>query len=157
MINEIKKERKEEMNTLVELLANYDKYIVLKENFGFLSDMGFVIEEFGINSIVIKAHPLWLTKGFEDEQIKRIIELVINKEKNFDLEKFNDNLAATLACKASIKANTNISLNEMEELINDLRKCQNPFNCPHGRPTIIYYSKYDLEKLFKRSGFDNLK
>jgi len=45
----------------------------------------------------------------------------------------------------------------MEVLINDLRKCNNPFNCPHGRPTIIYYSKYDLEKLFKRSGFDNLK
>ena len=134
-----------------------NEYIVLKENFDFLNNMGFVIEEFGLNSIVIKSHPLWLTKGFETEQIKRIIELVINKEKDFDLAKFNDHLAATLACKASIKANTDISLNEMEYLVNDLRKCQNPFNCPHGRPTIIYYSKYDLEKLFKRSGFDNLK
>jgi len=134
-----------------------NEYIILKENFEFLNNMGFVIEEFGINSIVIKSHPIWLTKGFEIEQIKRIIELVINKEKDFDLTKFNDHLSATLACKASIKANTDISLNEMECLINDLRKCSNPFNCPHGRPTIIYYSKYDLEKLFKRSGFDNLK
>lgn len=134
-----------------------NEYIVLKENFDFLNNMGFEIDDFGINSIVIKSHPIWLTKGFENEQIKRIIELVINKEKDFDIEKFNDHLAATLACKASIKANTDISLNEMEYLINDLRKCKNPFNCPHGRPTIIYYSKYDLEKLFKRSGFDNLK
>ena len=44
-------------------------------------------------------------------------------------------------------------MEEMENLLNDLRKCKNPFNCPHGRPTTIYYSKNDLEKLFKRSGF----
>ena len=41
----------------------------------------------------------------------------------------------------------------MESLINDLRKCNNPYNCPHGRPTTVFYSNYDLEKLFKRSGF----
>ena len=136
-------------------LSNSENLIV-KENLSFLTSLGFVIEEFGINSIIIKGHPLWLTRGFEDEQIRRIIELVINREKNFSIDKFNDHIAATLACKASIKANTNISLNEMEELINDLRKCNNPFNCPHGRPTVIYYSNYDLEKLFKRSGFENI-
>jgi len=139
----------------IELSNN--EYIVLKENFDLLINMGFEIEEFGINSVVIKSHPVWLTKDFEDLQIKRIIELVINKEKDFTLDKFNDHLSATLACKASIKANTDLSLNEMENLINDLRGCDNPFNCPHGRPTIIHYSKYDLEKLFKRSGFENIK
>lgn len=139
----------------IELSNN--EYIILKENFDFLKNIGFEIEEFGIQSIIIKSHPTWLTKGFEDLQIHKIVELVTTKEKEFALDKFNDHLAATLACKASIKANTDISTNEMEALINDLRKCHNPFNCPHGRPTIIYYSNYDLEKLFKRSGFDNLK
>ena len=139
----------------IELSNN--EYIVLKENFEFLNNMGFDIEEFGINSVIIKSHPIWLTKGFEDLQIKKIIEAVINKEKNFDLSKFNDHLSATLACKASIKANTNLSINEMEELINDLRKCHNPFNCPHGRPTVITFTKYELEKMFKRSGFESLK
>ncbi|MBO5096443.1 MAG: DNA mismatch repair endonuclease MutL, partial [Bacilli bacterium] len=115
-----------------------NEYIILKENFDFLNSIGFEIEEFGINSIVVKAHPTWLTKDFEDLQIRKIIELVIHKEKDFTLDKFNDHLSATLACKASIKANTNLSINEMESLINDLRKCKNPFNCPHGRPTIIY-------------------
>ena len=134
-----------------------NEYLILKENFEVLTNMGFVIEEFGVNSVVIKAHPIWLTKGFEDEQIKRIIDLIINREKNFTLDKFNDHMAATLACKASIKANTNISLDEMEKLLSDLRKCKNPFNCPHGRPTTIFYSNYDLEKLFKRSGFETLK
>ena len=134
-----------------------NEYIILKENFEFLKNMGFEIDEFGINSIIIKSHPVWLTKGFEEAQTNKILELVIANEKKFSLDKFNDHLAATLACKASIKANTDISLNEMEALINDLRKCKNPYNCPHGRPTIIFYSNYDLEKLFKRSGFDNLK
>ena len=139
----------------IELSNN--EYIILKENFEFLNNMGFDIEEFGINSVIIKSHPIWLTKGFEDLQIRKIIEAVINKEKNFDLAKFNDHLSATLACKASIKANTNLSINEMEELINDLRKCHNPFNCPHGRPTVITFTKYELEKMFKRSGFESLK
>ena len=139
----------------IELTSN--EYIILKENFNFLENMGFEISEFGINSIIIKAHPTWLTKGFEDLQIKKILELVSTKEKDFDLAKFNDHLAATLACKASIKANTDLSIDEMESLINDLRKCHNPFNCPHGRPTIITFTKYDLEKLFKRSGFENIK
>jgi len=132
----------------IELSAS--EYIILKENFALLRQMNFDIEEFGINSVIIKAHPLWLPKGHEDEAIKKIIDLVINKEKNFNLQKFNDNVAATVACKLSIKANQNISLSEMENLINDLRKCHNPFNCPHGRPTIIHYSKYELEKEFKR-------
>lgn len=139
----------------IELSNN--EYIVLKENFDFLENMGFEISEFGINSVIIKAHPTWLTKDFEDLQIRKILELVSSKEKDFDLAKFNDHLAATLACKASIKANTNLSINEMEALISDLRKCHNPFNCPHGRPTIITFTKYDLEKLFKRSGFESLK
>ena len=51
----------------------------------------------------------------------------------------------------------NITMEDMERLISDLRKCKNPYNCPHGRPTTIYYSKYDMEKLFKRSGFDTIK
>ena len=62
-----------------------------------------------------------------------------------------------MSCKKAIKANTNITMDEMEALIADLRKCKNPYNCPHGRPTTIFYSNYDLEKLFKRSGFDNIK
>jgi DNA mismatch repair protein MutL len=55
-----------------------------------------------------------------------------------------------MACKMSIKANDNLSGEEMEELINELRGCINPYTCPHGRPTIIHFTKYELEKMFKR-------
>lgn len=129
-----------------------NEYIILKNNIEILQDMGFVIEEFGINTIIIKAHPTWIRNNI-NETIKRIISEVINREKKFSKEEFNDHLAATLACKASIKANTNITIEEAKYLIEDLSLCDNPFNCPHGRPTIVTFTKEDLEKMFKRSGF----
>ena len=129
------------------------EYIILKENFNILTNIGFEVDEFGINSIIIKSHPTWLPRGYEEEATRRIIDIVIQQERSFSVEKFNESIATMLSCKLAIKANENITLLEMENLINDLRRCDNPFNCPHGRPTVIYYSNYDLEKLFKRSGF----
>ncbi len=129
------------------------EFIILKENLNIMLDMGYDIEEFGLNSFVIKAHPSWLKSEIIKEATMKIIEAITTKEKDFSLEKFNDHLAATLACKMSIKANTNLSLLEMQSLIDDLKKCDNPYHCPHGRPTMINYPKSELEKLFKRSGF----
>lgn len=131
--------------------------IILKENMQLLKQMGFTVEEFGISSIIVKAHPTWLSKYNEEEALQRILDLIIHLEKNFNIERFRDHVAATMACKMSIKANDSITILEMENLINDLRKCENPFHCPHGRPTIVYFSKSDLEKFFKRSGFDGKK
>ena len=82
--------------------------------------------------------------------IRGMIEQVIKDGDHFDFTKFNKSLAAMMACKASVKGNTRITLDVMESIIKELRKCNNPFNCPHGRPTIITYTKYELEKLFKR-------
>ena len=127
--------------------------VIFKENIEFMNSLGFKVEEFGINSYIIKEHPTWLLKGYEEEAIKKIIDLIVHFEKDFTVEKFNEAMATMLSCKLSIKANQNITLEEMENLINDLRKCKNPFNCPHGRPTLIFYSNSELEKLFKRSGF----
>lgn len=136
----------------IELTNN--EAIIVKENMDLLINLDFQIEEFGINSFIIKSHPTWLLNGYEEESIKRVIEEVINHESNFNVEKFNESLAINLSCKMSIKANVNITIKEMENLIYDLEKCDNPFNCPHGRPTIVYFSTYDIEKMFKRTGFN---
>lgn len=133
------------------------EFMILKENMHILRDLKFNIEEFGINSVIIKEHPAWLPDGNIEETIRKIIEIVIATEKNFDIEKFNEKVATMMSCKQAIKANMNITMEEMEALVTDLRKCKNPYNCPHGRPTTIFYSTYDMEKLFKRSGFDNIK
>ena len=113
--------------------------------------MGFKWIEFGINTISIKAHPTWLKTGYEEDSIRKIIDLIISMNNNFDVIKFRENVAITLACKMAIKANEHISMLEIEGLIKNLVKCDNPYNCPHGRPTIIKFSIYDLEKMFKRA------
>ena len=128
-----------------------NEFIIIKENINILRNMHFDIDENGINTFVIKEHPTWIKKGYEIESIKKILEVLIEQEKNFTIEKFREKAAIMLSCKMAIKANTNISINEMESLINDLRKCDNPYTCPHGRPTTIFYSNYELEQMFKRA------
>ena len=142
-------------NTAVDLLVpmkielvNKD-YIILKEHFDILNDLGFVIEEFGTNTVVVRSHPYWLPPNYATESIQKIIDIIVSSE-DFNSEKFMDRIAAGVACKASIKAHDPISLTDMEDLIDRLRKCKNPFNCAHGRPTIISYSHYELAKMFKR-------
>lgn len=126
-------------------------YLIIKKNINILFDMHIGIEEFGDNTFRITSHPTWFPRNNPDKVIWNIIETIIKEEKNFNLAKFNDHLAATMACKASVKGNTRITIDDMESLITQLRNCSNPFNCPHGRPVIIEFTKYELEKMFKRS------
>ena len=128
-------------------------YVILKENMNILEENNIEAEEFGVNSIIIKAHPTWIPRGFEEKVLNNLVEQVIQKQKDFRIEKFNEESIKMLSCKMAIKANTNMSLEEMENIINDLRKCKNPYNCCHGRPSIIFYSRSELDKMFKRSGF----
>jgi DNA mismatch repair protein MutL len=134
---------------IIELPMN--EFLIIKKNIDIIKNLNIEIEEFGQTSYRITSHPTWFPKHNPDMVIRNIIAQVIKEEKNFDLVKFNDHLAATIACKASIKGNTRITIQDMESIINQLRQCNNPFNCPHGRPTIIEFTKYELEKMFKRS------
>ena len=119
-------------------------YEAFMENKGVLEDLGFKIEEFGINTIVFKAHPTWLTKNFEGDNLRTIVDLVITNHKNFNKDRFLDSLAKMVSCKMSVKANEHLSLSEMEGLLNDLVKCDNPYNCCHGRPSIMKFTNYEL-------------
>ena len=148
---------KEEKTTTVAPLfpinieLNSSDFITVQENQSVLTDMGFVIEEFGYNTLTIKEHPTWLKEGYEEESIRKIIDSIISIGDRFDRVKFNEHIAITLACKMSIKANTRISTEAMEEILNELVETDNPYNCPHGRPTIIKFTIYDIEKMFKRA------
>ena len=130
-------------------LSNND-YLILKEKMDKLLDLGFEVEEFGSNTILVRSHPYWLPDYALEEAIRKMIDVVIF-EKDFDSYKFTEKIAITLACKMSIKANDHIEFAAMEDLLDRLRETENPFTCPHGRPTIITFSKYELEKLFMRS------
>ena len=128
--------------------------IILKEHMDVFKELNIDVEEFGVNSIIIKSHPVWIKRDYADVVLRRIVEEIIREEKNFDINIFLRSIMAMSACKMSVRANTNISMAEMEQIISDLGKCRNPFNCAHGRPTIIFYSNYELFKLFKRTGFE---
>ena len=132
----------------LELTSN--EYIILKEHFDILDQLGIGYEEFGFQTLLIRSVPVWLTKSNIEVALRKIFDIITVRE-DFRLDRYLDHIAATVACKASIKANDHIELSSMEVLLERLRSCENPFTCPHGRPTIITYSKYDLEKLFKRS------
>lgn len=115
----------------------------------YFEDLGFEVEEFGGNEYAIRAIPL---------------ELYLNDPKDMFLDTLNDLMEtgltgtpeiirqkiASMACKASVKGNMKISLMEMDALLDELLTLENPYHCPHGRPTIFSMSKYDIEKKFKR-------
>ena len=124
-------------------------YTLFQERKSVLTDLGFKIEDFGINTIVIKSHPTWLRENYEQDNIKYIVDLVL-ENKNFNKDRFLDSLAKMVSCKMSVKANEHLSLEQMEKLLNDLVKCDNPYNCCHGRPSIMKFSNYELEKMFRR-------
>ena len=126
-----------------------DEFIQAKEHFNLLREYGFDIDEFGGNTIIVRSHPNWVIEDKKEDIIRKIVDLIIDK-KEFDFDKFNWRLAATTACRMSVMANTYISPEEQEWILENIRYCENPFTCPHGRPTIITYTKYELEKLFKR-------
>ena len=152
-LENLKNEKVNITNMLIPITIEFSQseYIIFKNNSDKFSEMGFEWVEFGINTISVKAHPTWLRTGYEEESIRKIIDLIINLHGEFDVIKFRENVAITLACKMAIKANEHISMLEIEGLLKNLVKCDNPYNCPHGRPTIIKFSIYDLEKMFKRA------
>ncbi len=134
----------------INIELNNSDYLALMENKSVLEELGFKIEDFGINTIIIKEHPSWLKEGFEEENIRSIIDLVISSAKGFNKDKFLDSMAKMVSCKMSVKANEHLSMEQMKKLLDDLVKCDNPYNCCHGRPSIMKYTNYELEKMFKR-------
>ena len=140
------------METLVPIVIELpvSDFLIINKNKEILDRLNIKVEEFGISSYRVVSHPTWLTKGREEILIRNIFEMIKEEEKDFDLAKFLDHLAATMACKASVKGNTRITLEDMESIINQMRDCNNPYHCPHGRPTMISFSEYELGKKFKR-------
>ena len=90
----------------------------------------------------------YMTKLGDDPFGKRITTVL--KDNKIDLLSLQEHAIATLSCKASLKGNSHLSIESMQTIVDNLMRCDNPYVCPHGRPTIIHYSAYDLEKLFKR-------
>ncbi|MGM0770456.1 MAG: DNA mismatch repair endonuclease MutL [Halobacteriota archaeon] len=142
----------QELITPVTLDLTSREKVLLEEYIPYLEEMGFAISEFGPNSYVVTTVPSLLGKMENTELVHDIIiELLSTGRVKNDIGMF-DNLCKTMACRAAIKAGATCSTEQMESLLKQLDMTENPYTCPHGRPTMISFTRAELDKLFKRTG-----
>lgn len=122
--------------------------MMIEERKDLLKEVGIDLEPFG-NGFIIKQLPMWMNQINEHLFIEDMIQQIL-KDNKIDLLSLQEHTIATLSCKASLKGNSHLSIESMQTVVDNLMRCDNPYVCPHGRPTIIHYSAYELEKLFKR-------
>ncbi|MFS0553156.1 DNA mismatch repair endonuclease MutL [Brevibacillus sp. 179-C9.3 HS] len=124
----------------------------LEKRLALLQSFGLEIEAFGGRTFIVRAHPHWFPEGAELEVIEELIQFVLEAGENTqaNVVLMREKAAIMMSCKASIKANRFLTHAEMESLLNQLRNTSSPFTCPHGRPIVIHFTGYDLEKMFKR-------
>ena len=112
-------------------------------------DMGFEVESFGGNEYALRSVPTDLYGLGEKEMFLEVLDDLIENAGLGNFTRIEEKIAS-MSCKAAVKGNHSMSFTEMETLMDELLTLDNPYNCPHGRPTIISMSKYEIEKKFKR-------
>lgn len=115
-----------------------------------LEQVGVDLEHFGGGSFLVRGLPHWFPAGEEKALVEEMTDWLLAEKKSIDLTKLREKAAIMCSCKASIKANQRLSLAEIEALLDRLAICRNPYTCPHGRPIVVSFSTYELEKMFKR-------
>ncbi len=122
---------------------------IAKENFAMFNQAGFSLEEFGENTIKLTGVPTFCIDLDTKELFLETLDEINTVARTAKQEK-EEKFIATVACKAAVKANMALSVKEVDSLMNKLLALPNPFTCPHGRPTAIKMTKYDIERKFAR-------
>ncbi len=136
---------------LVPIVLEYsaDDVLRIKENKSVLEEVGIYLEDFGNNSLIVRSHPTWYITGQEESVIREMVDIFLETGKA-SVAKFREDTAIMMSCKRSIKANHYLDEKQARALLEDLKYCENPFNCPHGRPVLIRFTNKDMERMFKR-------
>lgn len=150
LVGEYESSEKARQSLLVPLIINVS--LAVSENhfdwLDALAKMGFTIDEFGSGTFRITEIPMFMELSEAEDFVNQFIEN-INDSTNLYNKVVIDKLIM-MSCKAAVKANDVLRMDEIRALINDLSSCINPFSCPHGRPTFIRLTHYEIEKMFKR-------
>jgi DNA mismatch repair protein MutL len=141
---------KQEMIEPMEVELGPKDVNALIENKGILQEMGFEVEEFGNDCVLVRALPVVMGRVADKDIIKDMLEEITALGTPKALEEFKESLQHIVACKASIKAGDILTKEQIESLVRDLYATKRPYSCAHGRPTILSLTKKDLEKRFKR-------
>lgn len=142
---------KDEQQLLMPLTFEFtnEEIMFIEQHQEQLINIGLYLENFGTGTYAVRSHPSWFPEEEAEQLIRDLINQVIH-EGNINIKELRDEAAALMSCKRSIKANHYLTHNDMERLLNDLRHTEDPFTCPHGRPVIIHFTYYEIEKMFKR-------
>ena len=143
------KVQKQFVNPPIVISLSGQEESLLKRYKEIFEKMGFEIEEFGGNEIAVRSVPIDLYGKNEKEMFVDVLDELSNDIPKGTSEYINEKIAS-MACKAAVKGNHSMTIDEVKSLIEQLFTLDNPYNCPHGRPTIISMSKYEIEKKFKR-------
>ena len=151
VLRDLKKEHAISYETLIPVRLNFSpsEAIIVEEKMDEINRLGIVLEDFGGGTYTIRQIPSWIKPNQEKDFVEEIITNIINGKKT-ERYQFLDNIAKSIACKKSVRGNEYLSAMQVEFLLENLENCENPYTCPHGRPIIIKYSKYEIEKWFKR-------
>lgn len=141
----------DQQQLLVPLILDYSNAdaIVINEHLDILQSVGIKIAAFGQNSFIVQSHPTWIPKGQEETTIREIIDYVL-KDGKISIAQFREQTAITMSCRLSIKAHDPLDKAQAQAVLEQLAQTQNPYNCPHGRPTLVHFTDQDIQKMFKR-------
>ncbi|SDB92987.1 DNA mismatch repair endonuclease MutL [Shouchella lonarensis] len=123
--------------------------LVITESIEKLEAVGVFLTAFGKNTFIVRAHPVWFPSAEIESLIREMVAQLLS-QKQVSIADLREEAAILMSCKAAIKANHHLRDDEMMQLLETLQRCEEPFTCPHGRPVVIHFSTYELEKMFKR-------
>jgi len=146
----MKKSRVQELITPVTIDLTPKEKVLMEEYIPYLEDFGFGISEFGDNTYVVTFVPEVFGRLEDPEVIHDIVSDLLASGKVKKDTGISEKICKTLACRAAIKGGAACSPRQMEELIEQLKKAENPYSCPHGRPTVITFTKGELDRMFAR-------
>lgn len=141
----------ESQGLLVPLILDYPQSELAQVNQARekLLEMGIELEPFGPTSFAVHQHPAWMASGHIEQDIEDLVELAIH-DPQATVASYRESTAIMMSCRLSIKANHYLNDQQAKQLLHDLAFCENPYNCPHGRPVLIRFTNYEIERMFKR-------
>ncbi|MBY4986765.1 DNA mismatch repair endonuclease MutL [Streptococcus suis] len=114
-----------------------------------LRQVGVNLEEYGVNQFILREHPIWMKEEEIESGIYEMCDMLLLTDQ-VSIKQYRAELAIMMSCKRSIKANHALDDYSARDLLRQLSHCQNPYNCPHGRPVLVHFSKSDMAKMFRR-------
>ncbi|CAG0957286.1 DNA mismatch repair protein MutL [Methanosarcinales archaeon] len=150
LIRESKRDDSQELIVPINLELDPRERVLIKDTIPYLEEFGFRISEFGHDSFAVTAVPIVLGKLEDPGMVHDIISDILSEGKVKEETGIFERVTKSIACRSAIKAGADCSSSQMESLIKQLFKTQNPYTCPHGRPTMVSFNRQELDKLFKR-------